>query len=360
MTAHHASGIRASDALLDRVATMALSGIGREYPNQIAHAMAGPGDIGSPRALHPAFFGCYDWHSAVHTHWTLVRLIRRRPGAPWAGVAASTLEHSLSPHHLAGELEYLRPAWRATFERPYGMGWLLALDAELRRWGGADAPAWVEPSVHALAPLANLCAGRLASWLETLTHPVRTGVHSQSAFAASLLLDWATSDRDAAVRARASAQARRLYAGDRAWRLSFEPSGEDFLSPGLAEADLLRRIMPGDEFAAWLAAFLPGLPAALGGFAPVRPLDAHDGRLAHLDGLSLSRAWMLRGVASALPAHDRARVALDACAATHLDSGLAGLAAGDYARTHWLGTFAMYALDTWEAGTTPPTARDTR
>lgn len=326
-----------------RLAAIAQASIRREYPNQIAHPMASDADAGTPRTLHPAFFGSYDWHSAVHGHWCLVRLLRlAEVGAPWAAEAAGALGESLTPANLLAETAYLLAEGRVGFERPYGLAWVLQLDAELCEWEDPRAVAWRA----AVAPLTEACADRLLSWLDRLTHPVRTGVHSQSAFAMGLALDWARiAVRDAEARLLAR-RAHDLYASDSGWPLAFEPSGEDFLSPSLAEADLMRRVLPGSEFARWLTTFLPGLAGRdlEARFQPVRPRDLADGRFAHLDGLSLSRAWMLEGIAVALPQGDARTPVLESLAATHLHAGLASMEAGDYARAHWLATFAAYAL----------------
>jgi len=341
--------------LAERLARIVLSCIGREYPNQIAHTMTTDADAAPPRSLHPAFFGCYDWHSAVHAHWCLVRLLRVTGGArDWGADARRALRESLTEEKLLGELAYLDAEGRGTFERPYGLAWALRLDAELRMWRDDAARA----CALAMRPLAAACSARLAGWAAALTHPVRTGVHSQSAFALSLALDWARLAGEDAAADLLAREARRLYSADRGWALAFEPSGEDFLSPSLAEADLMRRVLPPGEFAAWLGGFLPELGSAGRELplAPVRPLDPLDGRLAHLDGLSLSRAWMLDGIADALAPGDPRAGPIRRAADAHLHAGLARVDADDYARAHWLATFAAYALTREPAaeGITPP------
>lgn len=370
--------------LAARLATTALASITREYPNQIAHAMQSDADAGTPRQLHPAFYACYDWHSAVHSHWCLARLLRATsvagassPRAAWQTHAISTLNQHLTPDNLAAEAEYLAAPHRLAYERPYGLAWLLQLDAELLNHPAPDAPRWRA----ALQPLADRCADRLISWFTSLTHPVRTGVHSQSAFAMALAIDWARATDNAHAADTVAEHALRLHAHDTAWSFSFEPSGEDFLSPGLAAADLMRRILDPTDYPSWLDRALPQLradaptPPTL---APVQPKNTTDGRLAHLDGLSLSRAWMLEAVADALDpvrngsAHqgsvchdpvghdsgsradtphtpqptspDPRATTLRALADTHLAAGLAALDSPDYNRTHWLATFAAYAL----------------
>ncbi len=331
--------------LAESLARTALAGITREYPNQIVHAMASDADAGTPRRLHPAFYGSYDWHSAVHSHWCLARLLRvtgaDRSGHPgsWQSRAFAALDANLTAANLAVEAAYV--AARPAYERPYGQAWLLQLDTDLALWRNDDAERWRD----ALLLLAGNCAMHLTNWLGNLTHPVRTGVHSQSAFALSLAIDWAHTTRDLATARALTRRARELHADDPAWSFAFEPSGEDFLSPGLAAADLMRRVLAPAKFADWLTRALPDLhPDSPHTLAPVAPRDAADGRLAHLDGLSLSRAWMLEAIADALPPGDRRTPHLRRLGATHLNAGLTALASDDYNRTHWLASFATYAL----------------
>jgi hypothetical protein len=319
----------------------------REYPNKIAHLLAGDDDVRPPRALTPAFFGAFDWHSAVHGHWALARLLRIGSGSETAGARAA-LEVSLTPDRIAGEVAYLAPAARRGFEMPYGVAWLLALEAELTHLAGDDAGRWRS----ALAPLAELAAGRFSAWLARLPGPVRTGEHGQSAFAMALALDAARVTGRAHLAGAIAAAARRFYAGDRDAPLAYEPSAFDFLSPALGEADLLRRVLDGDEFLAWWDAFAP----ALGRDQTLEPVTAgepEDGKLAHRDGLNLSRAWMLAGIAAALPGRDPRRPALERMAARHGRDGLAAIGPEHYAGAHWLGTFGVYWL-TWRAGVDVP------
>jgi hypothetical protein len=315
----------------------------REYPNKIAHYLDSDADLRPPRELTPAFFGAFDWHSAVHGHWALVRLLRRGPGQE-LGRARTALATSLTPERIAGELAYLAPASRRSFEMPYGVAWLLLLDAELAALGDTDAARWRA----AVAPLAELLAGRFADWLDRLPGPVRTGEHNQSAFAMTLVLDAARATGRDRLAAAVTAAARRFHAGDRDAPLAYEPSAFDFLSPALGQADLLRRILDPAEFLAWWDRFAPGLGRGVT-LEPVGSPDPSDGKLAHRDGLNLSRAWMLAGVASALPEADPRRPALERMAARHGEAGLAAIRAEHYAGAHWLGTFGVYWL-TREAG----------
>jgi hypothetical protein len=329
-----------------RFAQLALACAHQEYPNKIAHVMQGDADLRPPRELTPAFFGCYDWHSAVHGHWLLVRLLRRFPDAPFAADARAALAASLSPRHVAGEVEYLMHDKRAAFERPYGLAWLLQLSAELRAWDDPDARQWAD----ALRPLETAAAGRLKAWLPKLHYPIRVGEHDQTAFAFGLAWDWARVAGDAEMTALLTDAAQRFYRDDRACPLAYEPSGQDFLSPCLAEADFMRRVLAPGDFAAWLGKFLPQVPKTGGDawLAPGVVTDRTDPKLAHIDGLNLSRAWMLEGIAHGLPPRDRRVSALLAAAANHRATALPAVTGEHYEGGHWLGTFAVYL--TSEAG----------
>jgi Protein of unknown function (DUF2891) len=331
-------------AQAERLAALALTCVHREYPNKVMHVLNGDGDARPPRVLTPAFYGCYDWHSSVHGHWLLARLARLFPDAPFARTARTALAKSLTPAAIAGEVAYLEGKGRVSFERPYGLAWLLQLATELDEWTDPEVRAWSQ----ALVPLETLAVTRLKAWLPKLAYPIRAGEHSQTAFAFGLMLDWARRRQDQAFAELVVARARRFYGDDRDCPLSYEPSGEDFLSPCLAEADLMRRVLPAPTYAAWLARFLPRIPrkAAPAGawLAPGLVTDRADPKLAHIDGLNLSRAWMLEGVAAALPARDPRKPAVEAAARQHRESGLEGVTSPHYEGGHWLGTFAVYLL----------------
>ena len=321
-------------------ARLALGCIHKEYPNKIAHVLESQDDVAPPSKLTPAFHGCFDWHSAVHGHWMLARVLRTWPRVEGADQMRAALAKSLSNENIAAEVAYLSAPGRATFERPYGLAWLLQLAAELRQWDDPDARAWA----GALAPLEAACASRLREWLPKLSHPIRTGEHSQTAFALGLARDWAVVAGDKAFVALVDDTARAHHLQDRGWPLRFEPSGQDFLSPGLAAADLMRRVLPRDEYAAWLLQALPEIPRDEGSawLEPAVVTDKTDGKLAHLDGLNLSRAWMLEGVAAALPAEDARQAALRRAAREHRAAGLAAVLDAPYEGSHWLGSFAIY------------------
>jgi len=328
--------------LAARFAEIALGHLTREYPHkQFDHVLTGPQDIKSPRELHPIFFGSFDWHSCVHGYWLLARLYRRFPQLPQAAAVRALLDGQLTAERVAGELEYLeQPATRG-FERPYGWAWVLALQAELLRHESAEGRRWAA----ALAPLAREFVRRFEDYLPLATYPGRAGVHSNTAFALLLAREYAVAARNSGFAGLCADAALRWYRGDRgcpAW----EPSQDEFLSPALTEAALMADVMPNEDFAAWLAAFLPqaarGEPATL--FSPATVSDRTDGKIAHLDGLHLSRAWCWRRILADLPASDPLRARAQAAIDAHLTSAL-GHVADDYAGEHWLATFAVLALD---------------
>jgi hypothetical protein len=327
-------------ATAERFAKLALACVHKEYPNKISHVLNSDADVAPPRKLTPAFCGCYDWHSSVHGHWLLVRLVRTFPDASFAAPAREALKKSLTADNLKQEAAYLRGTGRASFERPYGLAWLLQLCAELREW---DDPQAKEMSPN-LRPLEEAAVERLKTWLPKLSHPVRIGEHDQTAFGLGLMLDYARSKGDEAFAKLAADSARKFFLADKNCPLAYEPSGEDFLSPSLGEADVMRRVMSPEEFAKWLKEFMPQIPTTTNAdWLPVAiSPDRSDPKLAHLDGLNLSRAWMLEGIMSILPADDPRRPALAAAAEAHRRAGLAAVTGEHYEGGHWLGSFAVY------------------
>jgi hypothetical protein len=326
----------------ERFADLALACVAKEYPNKISHLLNSDADVAPPRKLTPAFYGCYDWHSSVRGHWLLVRLVKTFPDAPFAKPAREALHKSLTKENLKQEAAYLRGEGRVSFERPYGMAWLLQLVTELAQW---DDPQAREMLTN-LAPIEDAVRDRLKTWLPKLSHPVRIGEHNQSAFALGLMLDYARATKNEDFGKLVSEKIVKFFEGDKDCALNYEPSGEDFLSPCLGEADAMRRVMGPDEFARWLGKFLPQiLTTAKGDWLPVTVSpDPSDPKLAHLDGLNLSRAWMLEGILSDLPDNDPRRPALAAAAEAHRRAGLAAVTGAHYEGGHWLGSFAVYLV----------------
>jgi hypothetical protein len=324
----------------ERFTKLALACVHKEYPNKISHVLNSDADVAPPRKLTPAFCGCYDWHSSVHGHWLLVRLLRTFPDASFAKAARDALKESLTAENLKAEAAYVRGEGRASFERPYGLAWLLQLCSELREW---DDPEAQEMLVN-LKPLEDAAIERLTTWLPKLSHPIRIGEHNQTAFALGVILDSARVKKDEGLAKLARNSARKFYLSDKNCPLAYEPSGEDFLSPCLAEADVMRRVLAQADFAKWLTQFLPQIPrTATADWLPVAiSPDPSDPKLAHLDGLNLSRAWMLEGILSSLPADDPRRPALASAAETHRRAGLSAVTGEHYEGGHWLGSFAVY------------------
>lgn len=327
-----------TDLTPDLAASFARSTLGhltREYPSKLDHVMTGPQDALTPAALHPVFYGSYDWHSCVHGWWQVMRIARLYPDLPESAQARALADAMLVPDKVAGECAYLDRPGAAGFERPYGWGWLLALHGELQRH---DAP-WAA----ALEPLANAFAARFHAYLPKLTYAVRVGTHYNTAFALILARAWA-SNNDPALVTLIDGRVRHWFARDRDCQ-AWEPSGDDFLSSALTEAHLMA-LVTGADFAAWFDAFLPdlrtGSPATL--FTPATVSDRSDGKTAHLDGLNLSRAWCWRRIGAALGQDHPVHGLCGELAQRHLAAGLPHLAS-DYMGEHWLASFALLALD---------------
>jgi hypothetical protein len=320
-------------ATADRLARIALSHVGQEWPQKLDQVLEGPGDLKRPSELHPAFHGSFDWHSCVHAHWLLARLLKLHPAMPSAPAIAARFDTAFTEANIAAERAFLaRPASRG-FERPYGWAWLLKLQAELEgEWAAR------------VAPLARDFAARFTAHLPLAEYPVRHGMHGNTAFALVLAADWAEA-HDPALLALLRATALRWYVSD-ADAQAWEPSGEDFLSPVLTEALCMARLLPQRAFLRWFDVFLPRLaegdPPAL--FTPARVSDRTDGRIAHLDGVNLSRAWCFRGIAARLEAEDARRAPMLAAAEAHLAAALPHLD-GHYMGTHWLASFALLAIE---------------
>ena len=326
--------------LASRFARLALAHVEREYPNKLDHVMSGPDDVRGPRALHPVFFGSFDWHSCVHGYWTLATVLRLYPQARESAEIVALFDRNITAEKVAQEVAYLADPARRGFERPYGWAWLLMLAAEFARLDTPDGWRWCT----ALKPLANTFVARFTEFLPKATYPTRVGTHFNSAFAITLALDYADVMRDKRFGRLLRGRAVAWYsddAGCQAW----EPGGDDFLSSALMEAECMRRSLDAAQFSAWFARFLPDIaeqrPATL--FTPATVSDRTDGKIAHLDGLNLSRAWCWRSIAGSLAKDDPRRETALATASRHLEAGLPHVA-GDYMGEHWLASFALLAL----------------
>ncbi len=328
---------------IPRLAALALAGITRPYPHKPGGILLGPEDVQPPRTHHPAFYGCFDWHSAVHAHWCLVRLLKVAPTWPARRAeVVRTLADHLTAAKLRAEADWLAQPAQRGFERTYGWAWLLRLAQELHTWDDDLGRAWRR---H-LRPLEEIVLDRTLAWLPQLPHPLRSGQHGNTAFALTFFLAYARATGHAALEARCVERARTYYLADTDYPVRYEPSGHDFFSGGLAEADLMRRVLPASDGARWLHAFLPGLrqrdlgPLAL----PASVDDVSDGKLVHLAGLDLTRAWMLRSLAAGVREDEGARSWLHDLAAAHMNAGLGYVVSGDYAGEHWLASFAVFLL----------------
>jgi hypothetical protein len=323
-----------------RFAKLALTCVRQEYPNKPDHVMKDATDVRSPKAQHPAFYGCYDWHSCVHGHWLLVHLLKEYPDLPEAHDIRAALDENLTPENIKGELAYLEGPERKSFERTYGWAWLLKLEAELRYFDDHDGVRWFTD----LKPLADALALRYAEFLPKQTYPIRTGVHPNTAFGLSFALDYALAVNDVKLAVLLVQRSQDYFLKDRDYPAVWEPGGEDFFSPALMEADLMRRALDAKKFPAWFHKFLPNLPKNL--LTPATVSDRSDPKLVHLDGLNLSRAWTMRSIAAALPKKDPARKVLAQAAESHAKDALANVASGHYEGEHWLATFAVYMFAT--------------
>ena len=327
-------------------ARLSLKCVSKEFPNKPDHVINDAADLKPPKLHHPAFYGCYDWHSSVHGHWMLVRLLRLFSYLPEASEVRRALDSNLTAANIQAETNYLSQPNRQSFERTYGWAWLLKLAEELSGWNDPDGERWFEN----LKRLAEALTARYLGFLPKQTYPIRTGVHPNTAFGLAFAMDYARVLGDQKLQDLIVERSRTYFARDVAYPADWEPGGEDFFSPALMEADLMRRVMTSREFRIWFRRFLPGLArgSARNLLTPAVVTDRTDPKLVHLDGLNLSRAWCMRSIARALPPRDPARRVLVASAEQHTRAGLKHVASGDYAGEHWLASFAVYLLSTPE------------
>ena len=339
-----------SDDQVAQFALLAIENIPREFPNKPSNVMVSADSVKRPREMHPVFYGCFDWHSSLHGHWMLVRLAKLRPDAPIVVEIRRLLDEQLTADKLAKEAAYFDEKENRSFERTYGWAWTLRLAAELRTWDDPDATRWAA----AFAPLEQKIVALTKNYLPRLTYPIRTGVHRDTAFALSQMLDYARAVNDQEFANLITAYAQEKYVKDRDYPSRFEPSGQDFFSQAWNEADLMRRVMTPALFAEWLEQFFPNLADADSDAAtllnPVVVSDPSDPKIVHLAGLNLSRAWTQQGVLLALPNDDPRREMLMRSIAAHTKAGLDYVFSGHYEGEHWLATFAVYLLT--ETGST--------
>jgi hypothetical protein len=323
-------------------AQLAVKGIQQEYPNSPGYVLNKPEDLQSPRITHPAFYGCFDWHSAVHSHWMLVRLLKTLPDLPEANEIRAALAENLTAENLMVEKEYIEQPNRRSFERMYGWAWLLKLAEELLTWDDKDGKEWSRN----LQPLAGAFVQRYLEFLPKQTYPIRAGTHPNTAFGLTFALDYAKTSGHNELEAVIVKRSRDYYEADQEAPAAWEPGGSDFLSPSLIEADLMRRVLAPDDFRSWLRHFLPGLmegkPENL--FAPATVADRTDPQIVHLDGLNLSRAWCMLGIASAFAPGDPTYQVLTEAVERHAHAALPHITSGDYMGEHWLASFAVYML----------------
>lgn len=327
---------------VSQFAELALKGIITEYPNKPSNVMNSPDDVRSPRQMHPSFYGSFDWHSSVHGHWMLVRLLRLYPQSASAEQIRKALREQLTADNMQQEAAYFQADHNRHFERMYGWAWLLQLVRELHTMDDAEARQWR----NNLRPLENIIVQRATAYLPKLSFPIRVGTHTDTAFGLAMILDYARVIGHIELEQLVIEKAKQFYAKDRDYPAHYEPSGHDFFSPGFNEADLMRRVLAADDYSDWLDQFLPGLRANdLGSMmTPVDVTDLTDGHLVHLAGLDLSRAWTMAGIAAALPDADSRRTVLEKSIPHHVDAGLKYVSSGHYEGEHWLATFAVYHL----------------
>lgn len=321
----------------NRLATLPFECMQVEYPNKLGQRLEDASHIQSPKALHPAFYGCFDWHSAVHGHWSLVSLLKQFPDLDHATEIRKRLSENINPKNIATEVAYFKMKGNSSFERTYGWAWLLKLSEELHTWNDPQARA-LELD---LQPLVDIMIEGYLDFLPKLVYPIRVGEHTNTAFGLSFALDYAKTLKNEKLQSAIETAALRFYKNDKGCPLTWEPSGYDFLSPCLEEANLMSKILPKADYQKWLNNFLPQLSAANFALAPGRVSDRADGKLVHLDGLNFSRAWCLSNIAKTLPEYEH----LHDIAAKHINHSLPSIVDDHYSGTHWLGSFAIYAMN---------------
>jgi hypothetical protein len=321
-------------------AKLALKCIQKEYPNKLDHVMNDASEVEPPSKLHPAFYGCFDWHSSVHGHWMLIRLLKLFPDLENALETRKALNENLSESNIKSEVEYLNKPNRKSFERTYGWAWLLKLAEELQGWDDPQGKTWFAN----LKPLADAIVQRYIDFIPKQNYPIRTGVHPNTAFGISFALDYARATKNYHLESLLIERGMTYYYNDTNYDAKWEPGGEDFFSPALMEADLMRRILEPNHFEEWFKKFLPDASKTKSLLEPAVVTDRTDPKLVHLDGLNLSRAWCMFGIANHLPKNDPLRKIFITSAIKHAKTGLQYISSGNYEGEHWLASFAVYML----------------
>ncbi|HAS45672.1 MAG TPA: DUF2891 domain-containing protein [Microscillaceae bacterium] len=323
----------------DHFAKLALKCIHQEYPNKMGHTMADAKELKTPKQWHPAFYGCYDWHSAVHGHWMLIRLMKMFPGMEQEPNIRAAIRQNITKENILAETAYFERKFGKSFERTYGWAWLLKLTEELYTWDDQDAKKWY----NHLQPLVKVLIKRYQDFLPKQTYPIRTGVHPNTAFGLSFALDYARTVKNQSFEKLLIQRSKSYYGKDVNCPAIWEPGGNDFFSPCLLEAELMSKVLPQKTYENWLEKFLgKNLPPNY--TTPAKVSDRTDPQIVHLDGLNLSRAWCLNSIVKALPAKLKISTTLSELAKQHIKATLPHIASGDYAGEHWLASFAVYAL----------------
>lgn len=325
-------------------AKLALKCVQKEYPNKLDHVMNDAKEVLAPSVLHPAFYGCFDWHSSVHGHWMLVRILKLFPSIEISDRIRKALNENLTTENIQTEVKYLGQANRKSFERTYGWAWLLKLADELYNWNDADGKTWSKN----LKPLADAITQQYIDFLPKQNYPIRTGVHPNTAFGISFALDYARKTKNEKLEKLLIERSLAYYSKDKNYDPNWEPGGEDFFSPSLIEADLMRRVLKPKEFNSWFKKFLPSLKKSKNILEPAVVTDRTDPKLVHLDGLNLSRAWCMNGIAKMFSKDEALQKLLIASANKHAQTGLSNISSGNYEGEHWLASFAVYMLETFD------------
>ena len=332
-----ATRLKLTDGDAQKLVQLPIKCIDLEYPNKLNQVIGSDDDLRSPKDLHPAFYGCFDWHSAVHGHWSLVRLLKEKPKMKQKKRIIKGLRAHLSKENIALEIKYFEDSLSQGFERTYGWAWLLKLADELETWNIPEAKELRQN----IRPLAKVIVTKVKEFLPKLHYPIRVGTHTNTAFALCMVYDYAETMKNEPLKKLIKERAIAFYAKDTKCPLSWEPSGYDFLSPCFEEANLMRRVYPRTKFKTWLAKFLPQLKSRTFKLEPAVVSDRNDGHLVHLDGLNFSRAWCLYGIAKALP-NDYGH--LVKVGNRHIEYSFKNLVGDGYEGGHWLASFALLAL----------------